>query len=44
MARWFRSHTAKLDNSKVQRLPDTLNRAWDSLRLAGKPRANWRDR
>jgi hypothetical protein len=31
MARWFRSHTAKLDNPKVQRLPDTLYRAWDSL-------------
>jgi hypothetical protein len=31
MARWFRSHTAKLDNPKVQRLSDTLYRAWDSL-------------
>jgi hypothetical protein len=31
MARWFRSHTAKLDNPKVQRLSDRLYRAWDSL-------------
>jgi hypothetical protein len=31
MARWFRSHTAKLDNPKVQRLSDTLYRARDSL-------------
>ena len=27
MARWFRSHTAKLDNPKVQRLSDRLYRA-----------------
>ena len=31
MARWFRSHTAKLDNPNVQRLSDGLYRAWDSL-------------
>jgi hypothetical protein len=29
MARWFRSHSAKLDNPKVQ--SDTLYRAWDGL-------------
>jgi hypothetical protein len=31
MARWFRSHVAKLDSHKVQLLPDAHYRAWDSL-------------
>ncbi len=31
MVRWFRSHVAKLENPKVQRLSDTLYRAWESL-------------
>ena len=31
MTRWFRSHVAKLENPKVQRLSDAHYRAWESL-------------
>ena len=31
MPRWFRSHVAKLENPKVQRLSDAHYRAWESL-------------
>ena len=31
MARWFRSHVAKLESHKVQLLSDTHYRAWESL-------------
>lgn len=31
MARWFRSHSAKLESPKIQKLTDAQYRAWDSL-------------
>lgn len=31
MTRWFRSHAAKLESPKIQKLTDAQYRAWDSL-------------